>query len=957
MMKTIRKNQNRGSALLLAVGLLTILAMLGTTFLLISRMNRQRTQAITAKATVDNLAAGIVSQVAAVLQDDFGVSGGDDVVRWRSFVNYASDDNGMDKFLWYYDGDSATRHYSNVIGDDGTLTKVDGGKTNNARLVSTTVMNSMGQRFNVAIRVLDTSSLINVNVACYNSVTPADMPSYGSPVGVDLREFIGEALYDRTSSPQGPNPARCGGQLSTPAAVNTNIALHPVPPEEGDPPNNYKPFAIGDEMYLRWLGSNNSRTETGRLFDSIESLENENFTEPDYLDGTPKRQFLTTHSVTRTRSRSALGKIDMTDTGFQNDLPAPPAGEKKEKDNKQKLYEDLLRAAYPLREDGEVEESIAFTSTATQAQKLKIAHFVANLWAYGSPSEQNMAFAVTPDQLFIYEPELSEDDTPELVTEGFTVYGVVAQPVIAEAYAYSLAQDYRDNGGAVQEMGDNGWAYAIELYNPTDENITLTYDIADQHGYRLVQGGNTFDFPTLSDNNPIVLAARTRVVIYSYGGQVFQRDSNGDIVKDGAGIPLREIATENSFGFTEQDLTPADYNGWFKWNELDFTKSDDVELWRIVKEKETEVANPQEVDILMDRVNRTDIDYTVDDKVTNGNTPTTVDDIKHDDQIARLGQRDDTHERAIITELYKPALTDSTFAEHTLSISNALPPGAVSTMDGVSKQGFSLKFNTENIADVANIYLYGPEDGSTDGLPQALDAVKNSLDRGRPDYLGAINVRPNVDPEDKYPSHIFPDVPWATLFNELFERIPDIAKDGRVYGRININTATKEVLKLLPWPDTVGSGTVDTDELVNYIIAYRDKKNIQGVPNYSNGRAGPTGIDNLRARPRDTEVTGDYGSNCRGFLTAGEIAIPLAVYAKNVGGLDESDANYLEDRDSLYRAVSNVISVSSDTFVVNFKIQMQGGSEHSWYYTAFIDRSNCTTADDFPAILLNNMSK
>ena len=97
------------------------------------------------------------------------------------------------------------------------------------------------------------------------------------------------------------------------------------------------------------------------------------------------------------------------------------------------------------------------------------------------------------------------------------------------------------------------------------------------------------------------------------------------------------------------------------------------------------------------------------------------------------------------------------------------------------------------------------------------------------------------------------------------------------------------------------------------------------------------------------------------------IAIPLADYVNTlltwttytaVADPITRNVDYLGFRDSLYNAVSNLISVNSDTFVVNIQIQlMDGGSaKNSWYYTALIDRSGCVSDGDSPAILLNNLS-
>jgi hypothetical protein len=241
----------------------------------------------------------------------------------------------------------------------------------------------------------------------------------------------------------------------------------------------------------------------------------------------------------------------------------------------------------------------------------------------------------------------------------------------------------------------------------------------------------------------------------------------------------------------------------------------------------------------------------------------------------------------------------------------------------------------------------------------------------------------------------YPDVPIACLLGEFVEFVPadpNRTDDARNYGKINVNTATADVLRALPWPamPLVGNptklGTNPTNDISAYaaefILAYRDRRVVQIspsnaiVPDYSN-RAAATHIANLRAY-----------SDFNGFVTPGEVAIPLAdlmlAYLANGNNaltlsnpvlytdatartvvLDPTKpatVNNLKKlypfvRDYLYRSVSNLLTVRSDTFTVYIDVELrdiygQKTLQSPWHYMALIDRSNCRKAGDKPAVLM-----
>jgi hypothetical protein len=102
------------------------------------------------------------------------------------------------------------------------------------------------------------------------------------------------------------------------------------------------------------------------------------------------------------------------------------------------------------------------------------------------------------------------------------------------------------------------------------------------------------------------------------------------------------------------------------------------------------------------------------------------------------------------------------------------------------------------------------------------------------------------------------------------------------------------------------------------------------------------------------------GVNYDGFLTPAEIAIPLGDFvAWKLGGnyanaVKQARFAGMFGRDALYRAVSNLITVRSDTYAVLITLQTEPGQEsmRTWRYLALLDRSNCAAPGDMPVTLL-----
>lgn len=194
----------------------------------------------------------------------------------------------------------------------------------------------------------------------------------------------------------------------------------------------------------------------------------------------------------------------------------------------------------------------------------------------------------------------------------------------------------------------------------------------------------------------------------------------------------------------------------------------------------------------------------------------------------------------------------------------------------------------------------------------------------------------------------------------------------RLYGKININTATRDVLERLPFQTNItlaglNPPAITPTDAVSHILAYREMEEF-AARNYAFSREGASGITNLHHYKDPTDPTGTPVSEIRGFLTPGEVAVPLAdyvtyaIWARYPGDLAQlqKEVGYIYARDTLYRSISNLITVNSDVFAVNMMVQLRaadGSVRQDWYYVAVVDRSNCRQGGHVPAVLLFSQVK
>jgi len=735
-----------------------------------------------------------------------------------------------------------------VHGPTGNYADTDGDEWADALFYDTCVKNEDGQTYHAAVRIIDLSGLLNVNTAAGDSGT-VTMPPITSPVHITLSDWLLHGHYSDVHA------ERCGAtgtiDLNDLDKFYHNCAwrvLQPVAP--------YLPFAIGDEMHLRWLSESDWAVRAGRFYDKTRA--------GDLPLPESSRRFLTTWNCSRSLPRNPNGS-DFTQALVLHDPDDPERNLLTNSDHRQNVYKRMKLMLTELGLGG----------TENDRERMA-AHFVSNLWAY-------MSTEGSVDTPFEFSPEGT-----------FTVYGLTEpEVVITEAYVKA-----RNDGAGDRENE----VHALELMSVSDST--------DLSNYELLLAGTSTPIPLSG-----MLAAGGKEVFYTIiddsdtgflnlDGSVSSTDT--DVIGAGVGLNLtQDIWLFKTVGATK---VPIDI---FKASQLGYTPLEEGEGYEDAQAEK---------------------------------------DIRRDD--------DPDEPRYLVAEAFK--LFEG--SGNQLGQANGVSGEPDIALEAPYPVRVWLKDAAlQDIGETRWIFFAGPHKDASDNYtpftraicePWFLNAFpKDKLARGRFDFcVEDVNT-------GGFSPGTYPDIPYATTMGEFFTLIPgDTTRtpDERTYGRINVNTAPEYVLQFLPFPPYLdnedGSYAIDLVDAIDSILAYRDLIQKGNSPNYQIAtRESICGVSGLRASP---------GSQVAGFLSPGEAAIPLADYAETVlaGTVTESDADYLELRDSLYRAVSNLITVNSDVFAVNIRIQLREDQtdkvKGDWYYVAVIDRSNCRKRSDTPAVLL-----
>lgn len=837
-------HKSRGSILMMVVGLLTIIGMLGTTFLVITRLDARQSATIEAKSQVTPLAAGMTAVVAKALAKVLYI-GSDgpysskkkyqDLGRkaWGKYVIYPSD-----KCSAFLAGDG---HPSFIVDEDKANPQDwDKDGKNDAHLFDTMVMNPEGKKYYAAIMVEDTGGRVCVNVAA--SGKTGEITSPVSPANIDLKGFLGEMAYmgsgDGKDHP-GLHPVRCGKEVGQ-DMPSVEAFWEGLGCRLMNPASSFRPFSIGEEVTLR-TSSTAEAMGGGRMYKILKNA-----------GVYAKRQHLTTYSVSR-----ALVRRPWIMTKSEKVLLDTSTG-------RDAIFQQAFKA---LTDVGLVSNPVLL--------RIMAGNFVANLWAYQSPGMTDSPWAFNvPGTIYV-------------------VYGLAQGLVITEGYARHIK--------ATNAPDNNNWAwgYAIEVMNPTKTAIAMG------SSYQVQGPGGT---PAAVSGSPSVAANGGKVVLYSFG-------SGGGYDGDAAGF----------FGGIG--------GNWYEVPQVDFSGPEDNVRVYLLRD-----GAP------VDTIWNSDLDYDCDNK----SNPTQASPAKD----ARRDDRTSNRARYNIGE-YKLG------SSHALGAANGVTDGELNAASGGAKYSAPIirggkdgnGGKIESIGELGRIYCIGSFSrpgalGATMSFTLGYNYGISGLASGallNTDWTGApgrLDYCPFKVKGSGWGGGKYPDIPVA--WEEWF-RVMEGEEDGgihRFYGLINVNTADKQVLERLPLPASITvagvSYPVDASAAAQAIINYR----------------------NDTGRPSITSLRAHADSNFKGFLSASEVAVPLAKYAEGLmgnpskGSALRKSTDFIDGRDAIYRAIANCITVHSDVFVARVRIMLDNPPEYTWYFLAVIDRSNCTETSDRPVVRL-----
>ena len=870
----MRKKRNvhqKGSVIVMVVGLLVMLAMIGTTFIIVSFFDRKESFGVAAAAPMKQVAQGTLQQIlterlADLYIDDKGTQDPtDDVIYgsaddYKKQVDYPHED--FDKALACFSpidtggGNLVWKHISNLFNEnadkvsdvpvdsaslvdtDGYLN--DGTHSGDAILHDTGVNSPTGQRYYVAVRIIDASALVNINTAYTPSQAAANTIMPVTNISLDV--ITDAATRDRVHAGDADIglTGRDGGTGDDIATYNANYVQRPLNPANGA----YRPYDAGDMLALAW-GADQPSTATGRIYQALGTW---------FAQVKP---YLTTFSASRDYVRwIPLSNENLRLTHKVNINTAS--------------FLDLFKAFYNA-----IPADVPGFPAGDQGRRLIAAQLAANV----------IDFCDNDD--IPYEPTAADMATINLA--GQRIFGIERQPFITEAW---LRLYY--NGSIVEQLS------AIELYNPYKTAINLT-------GYKLQVGANTYD-ATL----PASIPAGGRIVLVSNSTKIRAVNAYTNTALD-----LRQTCT------LLRPTTGANYVpvGQVGFDDFGLTTPDDMNpgpVYRAIRRDDSASRAKYSVAIYKDY----DVTYCTDDPGC-------------------------------------PSSDTTNLGRSNVSVDDA----GLAALNIAPTPVFVRNSAMITLGDLSRIFYVGPK---SDGTP--LDKVLESMApsnsmNGRLNLLGGIK-------SGGWGDNRIPNIPAACMISDyLAMLVPDANNDGRtdtLYGKININTAPSAVLATLP--TLAALPQAERDNIITGIINYRDDPSSRAA----------LGISDLRDDP--------------GFATAGEIAIPLNksaitlttlpnsnynnnspnCYMIGDGGTSDDGLDQITGQNNIYDITKydiyyawliNQITVRSDVYIAFIRVDMRPVGEDlstaadrqplaTRRYIAVIDRTNCTSSNDLPRVLL-----
>jgi len=438
-----------GSALILTVVLTSLLAIVGVLFLLVARLDKMATSAISQNKEL-NLAVGTaVAKISQELVLDVpGVAGQEyydypdsnniwlanlepnNIMMWQHISDIY---DVLDINAWDLEAEIVPDYQEPAVMKQGLLADADGDGVADSRWVIIPDMtSSKGKPIYAAIRVVDNGGMLNVNTAyefdpCNPNIKRIDG---SSQIQIDLLTL---AERGSTSNPLGKlDDARFG---SEPHILDNYI--NDVVWRYDIPNGNYTPFDIGDELVLR----NRYILNNDQMTTRIENLWTNAFkgglevplTSPSEINTHPR---FWGHRVSYDFSDANIYDYLHISTTYNMDRIINPAGGNMKNINTASK-EALYSAIYAGLKDGKFGDDIATSKVAAQV--------AVNLIDFRDPDSEVTTYFNTGDSNMYY--------------------GFEAQPFISEI---GFIVDSND------PVTPSNNYFALELYNPFEVNIPLT---------------------------------------------------------------------------------------------------------------------------------------------------------------------------------------------------------------------------------------------------------------------------------------------------------------------------------------------------------------------------------------------------------------------------------------------------------------------------------------------------
>ncbi len=492
------KKHPRGTVLILCVALLVILGMVASSFVILSHAQRASSRSLTRADQIEQVRQMSLEYIRTRLLEDLvgndGIFLNGGLPPGNGEADEAYDAPGTDGWLSSHNTQSNTKD----VDTDG-----DGNKETswNNMVGPFSTIGPDGTKYQVAVRIVDTNGLANVNVGTANiggtwpesnrRLWDSQYPSY-----LYLRDLGANSSLDNG---QGSVAGRIKGSANF---TSLNEDLYPYLANL-DPPtsvNYIRPFDVAEELALR-MKAGVGTDLNGRL-----------------NSFTTNSEFLTAYSWTmQIRPPAANSAVDtaLTTLGF----PAPC-----------KIPLNNLVGADGLTVDVNTCKAVYLVLVDTGMTANAAAQFLVNLIDYIDndiiPNRTSdisvIGPAATPDSVI----DFGNWTPPAGVSApGGTYYGTEIQPIISEVYCqrvYKVEEPPVNNADGTFTftyiVDDTRSRYAVELYNPSGKEITLVdwkidiggavYEInsfTTSDGTRVIEGetGDRADyFLTLMSSQP-----------------------------------------------------------------------------------------------------------------------------------------------------------------------------------------------------------------------------------------------------------------------------------------------------------------------------------------------------------------------------------------------------------------------------------------------------------------------